>query len=273
MYHSISRCSNPRFRRYSISPDDFAHQIAYLSEHGYAPVTVSALAETTARGAELPERAVAITFDDGFADFYTEAFPVLQRYGFPATLYVTTAFVGGTSRWLAPEGEGDRPMLTWAQLAEVSAGGIECGGHTHTHPRLDSLEPAEMREEILTCRDLLEARLGAPVRTFAYPFGFYNGRVKSLVRRAGYTSACAVNYAFSSAGEDPFALSRLMVTPGKSPDGSAHEAVDRFAALLSARGLPPADVLFQRARSSLWKIVRPYTYQAQRARSRKRAAE
>src|SRR3954449_3067340 len=119
MYHSIAREAGRRFRPFVVAPEQFAEQIAYLDQAGYTPLTVSELVRAWAyRGIGLPTRPVVVTFDDGFADFHTAALPVLARYGFSATLYVATGYIGDTSRWLAAEGEGERPMLTWAQLAE-----------------------------------------------------------------------------------------------------------------------------------------------------------
>lgn len=255
MYHSISRCSNHRFRRFTVSPERFAEQMDYLARQGYVPITVSAMAEGIRGRASLPERAAVITFDDGFADFYTQALPVLRRHGFSATLFLVTSYVAGTSRWLAAEGEGGRPLLDWDQIAEISASGIECGGHTHTHPQLDALPSGRAREEIERCRDILEERLCVSVRSFAYPFGYYNSSVKRAVRRAGYKSACAVNYRTSSVADDPFALSRLIIMPDMT--------MPEFASLLSGRGLPPA-MLFQQVRSKVWRLVRPYATETRR---------
>src|SRR6266487_3901186 len=116
MYHSISRHATPKFKPFTVSPELFADHIAYLLQHAYTPITVTQFVETVAHGASvsstLPERTVVLTFDDGFADFFTEAFPILKQYGFTATLYVLTAFINSTSRWLQREGEATRPMLT-----------------------------------------------------------------------------------------------------------------------------------------------------------------
>src|SRR5258708_37232004 len=125
--------------------------MAYLHQHAYTAITVTQFIKARAHGASisstLPERPVVLTFDDGYADFFTEALPVLKRYGFVATLYVPTAFVGGTSRRLQPAGESARRMLTWDQLIEISASGVECGGPnnllhhigTLTHPLCPSV--------------------------------------------------------------------------------------------------------------------------------------
>ena len=192
MYHSISETGNARFRQFAVSPALFAEQMVYLHQHGYTPVTVTQF--ITARSQEraaFPVRPVILTFDDGFADFYSNALPVLRQYGFVATLYISTAFINGTSRWLRHEQETTRPILTWKQLTEIRSADIECGAHSHSHPQLDTLLSAAAREEIRQSKRLLEDYLGCEVCSFAYPFGYYTSGIRQIVREAGYTSACA----------------------------------------------------------------------------------
>lgn len=217
MYHSISSDASPRFRPCIVTPEAFDKHLSYLEQCHYTAVTVTQFVQAMAKeGSTLPPRSVILTFDDGYADFYTSAFPALQRHGFTATLYVTTAFVGGTSRWLQHMGEGMRPMLTWEQLTEISASGIECAGHTHTHPPLDMLPPSVACDEIVRSKDLLEDHLGQPVSSFAYPFGYYNASVRRIVQVAGYASACAIKRTLSSLHDNPYALARLAIWPDTS---------------------------------------------------------
>ncbi len=209
LYHSISEHTSPRFAPWAVSPALFASHLRHLRENGYTPLSVSQLAHLIA-GARLPERPVAITFDDGFADFYTDALPLLERYDCPATLYITTDYVGQTSRWLAAEGEGDRPMLSWQQISELPGRGVECGAHTRTHPQLDTLSWGDAKAEIAGSKGALEAHLGA-ISSFAYPHGYHSPALKALVQNLGFTSACAVKHALSAPHDDPFALARLIV--------------------------------------------------------------
>jgi len=125
LYHSITDDATPRYRRWTVSPAMFAAQLAYLHEHHYTPITVSQLVHAFSDTTQLPSRPIVLTFDDGLADFYTNALPILAKHHFRATLYITTGYVGGTSRWLAALGEGERPMLQWSQLSEIDAAGIE----------------------------------------------------------------------------------------------------------------------------------------------------
>jgi peptidoglycan/xylan/chitin deacetylase (PgdA/CDA1 family) len=256
MYHSISYCENPFFRRFTVTPERLEEQLDYLSTHGYTPLTVSDYIQRVAGAgentgentgqAQVPPRPVVLTFDDGYADFYTAALPLLRQYQATATLYIVTGYVGGTSGWMQREGEADRPLLNWGQIREIAASAVECGAHTQTHRPLDALSAAECRQEIEDSYRLVAEQVAAP-RSFAYPFGYYSRAVRALVQQAGYTSACAVRYAQSSRHDDRFALSRLIVT--------ADTDLPSFEKLLLSGGQQP-EAAYLRLRSAAWERVR-----------------
>jgi peptidoglycan/xylan/chitin deacetylase (PgdA/CDA1 family) len=248
MYHSI-KFAGSKVGQFTVPVTLFTEQMAYLHQNGYTPITVTQFINARGQdGSSLPERPVVITFDDGFADFFTEAFPVIQQYGFTATLYVATGFINGTSRLLQHEEEKPRLMLTWDQLSEISKYGIECGGHSHYHRQLDILPDAVAYDEIVRCKRLLEDHLGHDILSFAYPHGYHSAATKRLVSKAGYTSACAVKYVMSSEATDTFALARLLV--------SADTSVNGLAALLTKRPPSIAITIYIRARSPIWRIAR-----------------
>ncbi len=248
MYHSVSCSTNPKFMQFTVSPTHFAEQMAYLHTHDYTPMTVTQLVQSAVE--HLPEKPVVLTFDDGMSDFFTDALPVLTRYGFSATLYIATAFVNGTCDWLQREGESARPMMTWEQIAQVQAAGIECGAHSHTHPQLDMLSSSQAQHELITSKNILEEHLGRRVASFAYPYGYYTAITQQLVRAAGYTSACAVKHAIHTIGANPLALSRLMV--------KASTSREEFVALLTGKSTYSMTLFttYARMRTPIWQMVR-----------------
>ena len=255
IYHSISSAATPKFRQFAISPGAFGEQMSYLHQQGFTPVTVTQFIRVRSQGAFAPgERPIILTFDDGYADFYTDALPILRQYNFTATLFVTTAFVEGASRWLRRERETSRRMVSWRQLSEIVKYGIECGAHTHTHPQLDTISAPAARNEMAHSKELLEDHLGQEVFSFAYPYGYQTARLRQLARETGYTSACAVRHAKSSLYDDAFCLARLMV--------HADTDLNTFTALLSDGNTSPlvaAHTIYLRARTPAWQFIRRST--------------
>lgn len=246
LYHSIANDADPRFRDWVVSPAHFEAHMAWLQANGYESLTVTQLAEHIRRQS-VPERCVVITFDDGFADNLHAALPILQQYDMQATLYVASAYIGGTSRWLQPEGEGNRPMLDWAGVAALEQAGVEIGGHTLTHPQLDTISIKQARAEIVNNKQELEQKLGHAICSFAYPHGYYSNGVRKVVQEAGYTSACAVKNAMSAPHDDLFALARIIVPWGTE--------ITTFGQLMKGVGMPIAPP-GQTFRQTGWRWVR-----------------
>lgn len=231
MYHSIASAATPEFADFVVAPSVFADQMAELAAAGCHTVTMAELAKARADGRALPPDTVVLTFDDGFLDFAETALPVLESHGFTATLYVTTRYVGGRSLWLAPDGEADRPMIGWDDLVAVAAAGIEIGAHTDSHPQLDLVDPRALARELTVPKVTLEDRLGIPVTSMAYPFGYASGRVRAMTAQLRYTNACIVSDLVSQGSDDPYAVPRLTVT-------GAHSGLDVLAMTTATSGWP-----------------------------------
>lgn len=191
-YHSVSAARKDGL---AVHPARFEGQMRWLAAQGYRSLTLRELLHRPA--ARRDERVVVITFDDGYADTFTQAFPILQRYGFTATVFLVAALVGCEYVfWWDEEkvGQGqDRSLfypLTWAQIEQMAAAGFEFGSHTCTHPRaLTALEPDQAWEEIQGSRQELGHRLGSSVATFCYPRGDLDDRIVQMVALAGYDGA------------------------------------------------------------------------------------
>ena len=240
LYHSIASDVARGYRPFAVSEAQLDTQLAALRSLGCTPVPLAAL------DGPLPPRSVVVTFDDGLADF-AAALPILRRHDVPATLFVTAGYVGGEARWLARLGEGGRRLLTWDELADVAAAGVEIGAHGQTHVALDTLPARAARDEVERSKATIEDRLGVPVRWFAYPHGYYDTHVRALVRAAGFSGACAVKNALSSAADDRYALARIPVVPDA-------ERLD-LARLVTGRGVPVARTA-ERVRTRLWRTAR-----------------
>jgi peptidoglycan/xylan/chitin deacetylase (PgdA/CDA1 family) len=211
MYHSISTGSSPDFHRYTVAPREFAAQMDYLDIQGYRPVTAADLAAHRVSGRPLPARPVVLTFDDGYADFADAALPVLQAHRFPATLFVISGYVGRAAGFLRGCGEERRRLLSWTQLRDLAAEGVEIGSHSHTHPQLDLLPPAVARDEVRRSKCVLEDNLGQAVTGFCYPFGYWNRAARAGVEAAGFGYGCAAADLVSVPGDDVRTLPRLAV--------------------------------------------------------------
>jgi peptidoglycan/xylan/chitin deacetylase (PgdA/CDA1 family) len=238
-YHSIS--DDPV--RSSVSPAAFERQIEYLVRGGYRLLSLSEAVRRLAAGAPLPGNGVVITLDDGFRDNYEQAFPVLRRYGVPASIFLTVSYIG-TDRLptLTRTDFVPRP-LDWEQVREMHAHGIEFGSHTLTHPMLSSLSPGEVRREVAESKRVIEDRLGIPVRFFCYPRGDFNAGVRTIVREEGYQAACTTRPGTNSRRTDAFALRRTYV--------GRHDTATEFA-----RKVAGAYDLLQAA-LHLWRRLRP----------------
>jgi peptidoglycan/xylan/chitin deacetylase (PgdA/CDA1 family) len=199
-YHSLDRTGSV----ISISPDLFRAQMAWLAGSG---IRVAPLQEIRGNPG-----AAAITFDDGFRNFYECAFPVLRQYNFPATVFVVSGYCGRSNDWPS-QPQGGIPsleMMSWSEVEEVSRAGISIGAHTVTHPRMDFAPEAEIERELRVSRATIEDHIGKAVETFAYPYGRFTPTIRTAVERH-FRLACGTNPAFVDSDADPVALPRIDV--------------------------------------------------------------
>jgi len=202
MYHHIAEAgaTDDAVRRdLSVAPSRFAAQLEYLARQGYHTISLSDLVAHLQTGAPLPTRPVVLTFDDGYADNYTHAFPLLRQYGFRGIFFVITDFL-------------DRDgYMTWAQVKEMHKAGMEIGSHTLNHPDLSRLPPQQARRQLRESLLVLEARLGKPARFLAYPSGKYNPEVLRLAQEVGYQAAVATIHGDTHAASQLFQMARIRI--------------------------------------------------------------
>ncbi len=201
MYHYIRPDpgpDDPVGQTLSVSPEVFAGHLAYLAEQGYSTITMTELADAWQGRRSLPSKPIVLTFDDGYRDFYTNAWPLLEQYGFSATIYVFDAVL-------------DQPdYLTREMILELDASGtIDIGSHTIYHNDLPGLSDSDAEDEIIGSKRALEELLGHSVRTFAYPHGSYSERDVALVRAGGYTLAVTTEWGHAEPSMDPELLPRI----------------------------------------------------------------
>ena len=192
-YHSV----HPQRRDViNVHPALFAKHMEWIAARGFRGVSLQTWADACATAPEEARRMIAITFDDGYLDNLTHAWPVLKRLGFGATVFAVPGRIGTDmvhdEAWLQqyPDVPAEAyRYMTWEQTAELQSHGVEIGAHTVTHPLLDSLTDAEQQTEIHDSKRLLEERLGTPVTSFCYPAGHFNNASLRLVESAGYAQA------------------------------------------------------------------------------------
>lgn len=213
MYHALEEAPSA----ISFPPGRFAEQMAWLETAGVRVWTLADLHAWLAAGGPPTDPAVVLTFDDGFRSVLTRALPVLTRHGFRATVFLTTGHAGGRNDWASQPGGIPRwDLLSWAEVRELAAAGMELGAHTVTHPWLPALPFDQARREILESKAAIEDALGRPVGSFAYPYGAYTAPLRALVRES-FALACTAGLGRVGKRSDPWTLPRVDVHYVRAP--------------------------------------------------------
>jgi peptidoglycan/xylan/chitin deacetylase (PgdA/CDA1 family) len=225
MYHYIRVNPDPRDRvgfGLSVTPADFARQMDWLAAAGYHTVDFDDLRGYLLGHGTLPGRPVVLTFDDGYRDLYTAAFPVLRAHRYKAVAYVPSGFVNSPV------------SITSEQVLEMDANGIQIGAHSVSHADLTRLSPTDLVHEVRDSRAELEALLGHPVLDFCYPYGRVNDAVRQMVEAAGYQTATTTQPGIFHAAGDRFLWPRVRVDGGEPLDLFARGMGDPEPADLAA---------------------------------------
>jgi len=207
MYHYIRVNPDPGDRlgfNLSVTPADFAHQMEWLAEHAYHPVDFDDLRSYLLGNQSLPARPVILTFDDGYRDMYTTAFPILRAHQFKGVSYVVSGFLNSPR------------YITVEMLLEMDAGGIQIGAHTVSHADLTKISAGSLHHEVFDSKADLESLLGHPVVDFCYPSGKFSDAVVRVVQGAGFESATTTEPGVSHSARDRFVWTRVRVNGGES---------------------------------------------------------
>lgn len=192
MYHSIGEEKN---NDAVISKDRFAEQMGYLAKHNYTPISLDDLYAYLGGSGDLPAKPVLLTFDDGYRDTYEVVFPILKQYGFKSVLFIPATFAG--------------TRLSWQELREMKAAGMEIGSHSLTHRDLGDMTPAQQAEEIAKSKEILDSFLSQNTRYFCYPNSSFNQETLKLLKSHGFRLAFTINPGWVKPGDDPLTLQRV----------------------------------------------------------------
>lgn len=185
---------------FSVHPSDFEAQMRWLLARGYTPIALAELDDYLRCGEPLPEKPIVITFDDGWADQFGNALPVLRTLDIPAEFFI------------CPGRIGQEGYMTWEQVRALAAAGMGVNAHSLTHPHLDEIPLDAAQREIEQSRLIIEEEIDRPAPYFAYPYGETTPEVIELVRRAGYTLALGTEEGATQRTSERFSLRRIILT-------------------------------------------------------------
>lgn len=193
-YHSVMIQAGNELR---MPPAQFEEQMSYLASHGYHDITPQELEQFLRGRGQLPTKPFMITFDDGYADNYTNALPILQKFKFTALVFMVSSYVDGSG------------YLSGSQLKSLVSAGWTIGGHTVNHVNLAKLDGTAQTRELLDSKKFLEKLTGQPVWCFAYPFGAYNTEIIEQLQKADYQLAFTTERGWALRDANPFLIQRV----------------------------------------------------------------
>lgn len=209
MYHIISTPLNESEKKYACSPELFDKHMRFIRRN-YNAVTLDDITSYKMQRQPLPKNSIVITIDDGFTDNFDNAYPILQKYEIPATIFLTAGLIGKKNLWMSSRGFPERRLLSWSNIKQMH-GLIQFGAHTVNHVSLPDVDQDTARQEITDSKSIIENNLGTEVKHFAYPYGLFNERVVEFVKEAGFEIACSTRSGFNNQSIDPFSLRRIEI--------------------------------------------------------------
>lgn len=215
MYHSISECKENKVHPYyqiNTSPDIFAEHMRFLYDNNYSVTPLQDIKRYFELEEKRKNKCVAITFDDGYHNFYTKAFSILQKYGFNSTVFLPTGFI--ENKGLKSK---EKRTLTWNEVRELHKNGVKFGSHTVTHPQLKFLKKENIEYEIRHSKEAIEDKLGESIDSFSYPFAFpeedkeFTKYLRDILQKFGYKYGVSTRIGTASKKDDIYFLKRIPV--------------------------------------------------------------
>lgn len=206
-YHSIDNSGSV----ISIDTTIFKDQMRFLKDNSFNVISLNEVVMRIHKRLLFAEKSIVITFDDGFKNVFSEAFPVLQEYGFNATVFLTTNYCERLNNWPGqPAFIKAQPLLSWIDIKEMRRSGIQFGAHTHNHPSLTKIPIKDAENEILLSKKIIEDMLQEEINLFAYPYGDINTNIVNIVNQH-FTGACSSKLAIANSKSNTFILERVDV--------------------------------------------------------------
>lgn len=206
MYHNIDiPPKEAKLKSLYVKPKKFDNQIKFLKKFGYDFISSDNLNKET-------KKSILLTFDDAFKDFYKNALPIIKKYNAKAIVFVPVNLVGTFNQWDYEKLNVKKAVMNWDEIKDLVKEGIEIGSHTLNHPFLTKIPIAQSKLEIEDSKKILEDKLGIEVKSFCYPYGDYDEKIKELVIKAGYKYAFTTKEGDLKESADFFEIKRIMVS-------------------------------------------------------------
>ena len=219
MYHRVGQAHNAWERKYCIAPEAFAAHMAALKAQGLRAVSIEHFAAWLVGGAALPAGSILITFDDGFRGVREHALPIMERLGWPFTVFLVSELIGRDDIWTRDANPAGvtYPLLDAEEILDMQQRGVSFQSHTRSHASLPLLDDAALADQLAGSRAQLAQLLGRDVPYLAYPFGHLDRRVETAARAAGYRAAFSTQPGFNRSNVNRYRIRRLDVYGTDTP--------------------------------------------------------
>lgn len=206
MYHNIDiPPKEAKLKSLYVKPNKFETQLKVLKKLGYNFVKTEDLENN-------PKKSILLTFDDGYKDFYDNAFPIIKKYNANAIVFITAGLVGTFNQWDYEKLNVRKKLMNWEEIKRVYKEGIEIGSHTLTHPFLTKIPKEKAKKEIQDSKKMLEDMLSTEITCFCYPYGDYNETIRDLVVEAGYKYAFTTKEGSLEQSDNIYEIKRVPIS-------------------------------------------------------------